>query len=94
MYLHIGGETTVSVKNIIAIMDMETSTTAKSTREFLKVVEEEGFVMNVSDDLPKSYVICEENGRSRVYISPISSATLLKRADLKSLNNLGGANNE
>ena len=31
-------------------------------------------VINVSfEDLPKSYVICSENGKRKVYISPVSS---------------------
>lgn len=80
MYLHLGQEVVVSVKNVIAIFDMETTTISKITKEFLMVAEEEGFIVNVSDDLPKSYVICEIDGKSTIYISPISSSTLYKRA--------------
>ena len=42
--------------------------------------EQEGRVVAVSDELPKSAVVCEEEGRTTVYISQISSQTLLKRA--------------
>lgn len=81
MYLHLGGDTVVAMKDIIAIFDLDLTTTSKITREFLHVAEEEGFVINVSDDLPKSYILTENNNESRVYISPISAATLLKRAN-------------
>lgn len=61
-------------------MDLDTSTVSKISREFLDKVQREDTVITVSDeDLPKSYIVCEENGKNTVYISPISSSTLLKR---------------
>ena len=82
MYLHLGGDTVIAMKDVIAIFDLDLTTTSKITREFLQVAEEEGFVINVSDDdLPKSYILTQNNNESRVYISPISAATLLKRAN-------------
>ena len=81
MYVHLGGETVILQKDIIAIFDLELTSISKITREFLQVAEEEGFVENVSDDdLPKSYVLAQNDNESKVYISPISAATLLKRA--------------
>ncbi len=81
MYVHLGGDTVVLQKDIIAIFDLELTSISKITREFLHVAEEEGFVVNVSEDLPKSYVLTESDNESRVYISPISAATLFKRAN-------------
>lgn len=80
MYLHLGGETVVKMSDVIAIMDLDVTSTSKITREFLAIAEEEGFVINVSEDLPKSYVLAEIGGKSRMFVSPISSATLRKRA--------------
>ena len=37
MFLHIGGDYVVSLRNIIAIMDLETTTISKDTKEFLKI---------------------------------------------------------
>ena len=79
MYLHLGQDVSVSSKNIIGIMDLESTSMSKISREFLKIIEEEGFVRNVSEDIPKSYVICEIDGKSVVYITNISSRTLEKR---------------
>lgn len=81
MYVHLGGDTVVLQKDIVAILDLELTSISKITREFLHVAEEEGFVVNVSTELPKSYIITEYDNESRVYISPISAATLLKRAN-------------
>lgn len=81
MFLHLGGDIVIPIKDVIAIFDLDITTISKITREFLHVAEEEGFVVNVSEDLPKSYVLAETEGKSKVYVSPISAATLLKRAN-------------
>lgn len=76
MYLHLGSDTVVNTKDIISIMDLESTSISKSSKEFLKVVEEEGFVKNVSQEIPKSFIICEVGGQSVVYITNISSKAL------------------
>ncbi|ACL74393.1 extracellular matrix regulator RemB [Ruminiclostridium cellulolyticum] len=80
MFLHIGGDVVIPIKNVIAIMDIDTTTISKDTREFLKVAEEEGFVKSISEDLPKSFIITETDKKSKIYLSPISSVTLQKRS--------------
>lgn len=79
MFLHIGGDVVIPVKNIIAILDIDTTTFSKDTKEFLKIAEEEGFVQSISYDLPKSFIITEVDKKSKIYLSPISSVTLHKR---------------
>ncbi len=79
MYLHLGCDTVVNTKNIISILDLESTSVSKFSKEFLKMVEEEGFVRNVSEEIPKSFVVCEENGQSVVYITNISTKTLSGR---------------
>lgn len=80
MYLHLGQDTVVDSKNIIGIFDMDTSTVSKISREFLNKAQKEGKVINVTYELPKSYVVCNENGEIKVYISQLSSSTLENRA--------------
>ena len=85
MYLHIGSDCMIHSDDIIAIFDFENTTTSKITREFLSEKEREDYIINVSEgDLPKSFIVTDYIGNSKVYISPISSATLLKR--LSSMN--------
>ena len=81
MFLHLGNDYIVFKKDIIAVLDFETTTVSKITREFLRVSEEEGFIINVSDEVPKSFIITETKGQSRIYISNIASSTLLKRLE-------------
>lgn len=80
MFLHIGGDVVIPVKNIIAIFDIESTTISKDTKEFLTIAEEEGFIESISEDLPKSFIITETDKKSKIYLSPISSVTLQKRA--------------
>lgn len=80
MYLHLGQDTVVAFDEIIGIFDLDTSTVSKITRDYLKRAETAGRVVNVSMELPKSFTVCKDvQGKITVYISQISSSTLLKR---------------
>ena len=81
MYIHLGSDTVVNMKHVIGIFDMESTSISRITREFLATAEEEVFVVNVSEDVPKSYVVCEVDGRPVIYISQISTSTLTKRSN-------------
>jgi ribosomal protein S8 len=80
MFLHIGGDVVIPMRNVIAVFDIESTTISKDTKEFLKIAEEEGFIESISDDLPKSFIITETDKKSKIYLSPISSVTLQKRS--------------
>ena len=80
MYLHLGQDLVVRASQVVAIFDLENATIAKTTRVFLARAEKAGQVVNVTSDLPKSFVLCEEGGQVRVYITQVSSSTLRKRA--------------
>ena len=78
MYIHLGQDTVVKKESIIGIFDMDTSTVSGITRNFLNLAEKQGRVVNVSFELPKSFVVCSENGKLTVYISQLSPTTLEK----------------
>lgn len=79
MYLHLGQDTVVKESEILGIFDLDTSTISKHTRDFLAKSEKAGNVINVSDELPKSFILCSGKKGDRLYISQLSSKTLLKR---------------
>ena len=81
MYLHLGAETAVRTEDILAICDLDNTSASHITRSYLRAAEQAGEVMNVADDLPKSFVVCAEGGKKRVYLSQLNTATLLKRAE-------------
>lgn len=82
MFLHLGQNTVISQDDIIGIFDLDNTTVSKKTRDFLAKKEKEGRVVNVSYELPKSFVICEDKNKEiTVYITQISTSTLIKRAE-------------
>ena len=82
MYLHLGSNISVPLDDIIGIFDLDNTSTSKTTRAFLRAAEEEGMVITVEGDLPKSLVVCCPRGNwQRVYLSPLASSTLLGRLE-------------
>lgn len=80
MYIHLGQDTVVRKSDIIGIFDLDTATVSKRTRDYLARAEKAGRVVNVSSELPKSFIVCQKNNEQIIYISQLSSATLLKRS--------------
>ena len=79
MYLHLGEKVMVLDSQILGIFDIDNTTVMKSTRYYLTLAEKTHRVINVSYELPKSFVVTQEKGEIKIYISPISPQTLLKR---------------
>ncbi|MCI5810197.1 MAG: DUF370 domain-containing protein [Clostridiales bacterium] len=76
MYLHLGADTVVRTRDIVAVFDMDRATVNATSRKFLAAAEKKKKVVNVSDDLPKSFVVCTDG---RVLISAVSSQTIARR---------------
>ena len=83
MYLHLGQDTVVEKADVIGIFDLDTSTVAKNTRNYLANSEKQKRVVSVSWELPRSFTVCAgaDGENERIYLSPLSPATLEKRAD-------------
>ena len=79
MYLHLGQDTLIKIKDIIGIFDMDKATVSKRSRNYLAAKEKVGKVYNVATDLPKSFIVCNPDGEEVVYISQLSPQTLRKR---------------
>jgi extracellular matrix regulatory protein B len=76
MYIHIGGEYSVSDKYIIGIFDLDNTTGQPSaTIDFLNRKEQADALEVVSPEIPRSFVVTLD----RVYVTPISPATLRRR---------------
>ena len=82
MYLHLGQSVVVPHKNILGIFDLDNSSWAFKTREFLERAEQADRVVPIGDDLPRSFVLVgDESGPPTVYISPLSPVALLRRME-------------
>ena len=54
---------------------------SKHTRALIASMEKAGRVQSIFEDLPKSCILCEEGGVRTLYISQLSTATLLRRSE-------------
>ncbi len=87
MFIHIGDNIAIPLKGIVGVFDLEGTTITGSTRDFLKIAEEEGFVTTVSGKMPRSFIVSEQNKQSAVYVTPISVSTIKKRINFWFTNN-------
>ena len=79
MYLPIGGDMAVRDRAIVGVFDLDNCSYEKRSREFLTRAEQNGEVVAVSDELPKSFILTAEYGLNRVYLVQFNSATIEKR---------------
>lgn len=87
MFLHLGGDYNIPIKDIVIIIDVESTLKSKYSRTFFELSEEKGVVIKVNQQEPKSMIITQftkkgidTKPKTIIYYSPISSLTLLKRA--------------
>ena len=86
MYLHIGASVVIPEQDVLGIFDLDNTTSSRITRNFLAQAQQAGQVIPVGEDLPKSILLCrDKGGKVKVYLSQLSTATLLKRMELGSL---------
>ena len=81
MYLHIGNNYSVDIRDIVGIFDIENTTVEKCTQILLARAEKEKHCVYTTYEMPKSFVITVKNGTERIYISQLSASTLRKRME-------------
>ena len=81
MYLHLGQNVVVPEADVIGIFDLDNTTGSIITRKFLGYAEKAGSVINVSDELPRSFIVSEKDKEITVYLSQLSPQTLNKRSE-------------
>lgn len=85
MYLHLGQNVMVRNQDVIGVFDLDNTTWSFRTRRFLERAEQEGRVIAVGDDLPRSFVLIDDgSGTQTVYITALSSAALSARGSRNS----------
>lgn len=76
MYIHLGNNYIISAKNIVAILNLEPPV-SEDIHDIMEIARSEKNLTNISEKgKEKSMIVCDD----QVYLSPISSTTLYKRA--------------
>lgn len=81
MYLNIGNNLSVDIRDVIGIFDLENTTVEKCTKLLLDRAVKEKKCVYINYEMPKSFVITVRNGIEKVYISPLLASTLRKRME-------------
>ena len=79
MYLNVGGDVIIDDHDVIGIFDLDKTTVFKVNRNYLSTMEKRGKIVNVTEKLPKSFLLCMSDKDEVVYVSHLLSSTLLKR---------------
>ena len=82
MYLSIGNDMAVRDGSIIGIFDLDQCTCSRRGKDYLRLASGEGAVLDVSGDIPRSFVVADHPyHRQIVYLSQLSPAALQRRAE-------------
>ena len=86
MFIHLGQNEIVPSRRVIGIFDLDKCSYSKRTREYLSAADKEGVVLDISGDIPKSFVVCDHPYHPQiVYLSQLNSTTLQKRVESSEL---------
>ena len=72
MFLHLGQNEIVPSRRVIGIFDLDKCSYSKRTREYLSAADKEGVVLDISGDIPKSFVLTAD----AVYLASLAPASL------------------
>ena len=81
IYLHLGKGWVVNTEEIMGIFDLDICSQSHLTRKYLSMAEKAGQVVNASEDIPKSFVVCWDGKKRTLYLCQMAAATLLRRTE-------------
>ncbi len=94
MILHIGSDEYIALSDIVMILDLRSIGEDPENLAFLKSFSQEPLKNLNPGGHFKSVILTEEGEDRKVYFSPISSATLLKRAEENQYRSIFNAESE
>lgn len=83
MFVHIGKSVSVDEKEIIGIFDIENASISGDTKQFLKNMQLEMKTVSLCDDLPKTFILCDNSFTDTVYITQLSPEVTKRRIEEK-----------
>ena len=81
-YLHLGRGAVVDTADVVGIFDLDITSQSHLTRKYLAAAEKAGQVeAAAAEELPKSFVVCERDGKRLLVLSQMAAATLRRRVE-------------
>ena len=84
MYLHVGNNQNIRIKDIIGIFDADTATVSSITKKYLSEADAKKCVGFASEEIPKSFVLYKDKKKDCFFIcfSQLSTAALCGRMEM------------
>ena len=79
MIIHIGDNISLLEKDILLILDKNSVELSKDNKNIINNLIDNGMLINSIDSDIKSYIIVQKEDKCKLYVSNISSVSLLNR---------------
>ena len=81
MYLHVGNNQNIRIRDIVGIFDADTATVSSVTKKYIKNASAKARVVFASEEIPKSFVLYRDRRKNCYCIcfSQLSTASLVGR---------------
>ena len=85
MYLHVGNNQNIRIRDIVGIFDADTATVSSVTKKYIKQASRSSRVVFASEEIPKSFVLYRDRRKNCYCIcfSQLSTASLEGRILMK-----------
>ena len=83
MYLHVGNNQNIRIRDIVGIFDADTATVSAITKKYIKEADGAGSVRFASEEIPKSFVLYRDRRKQKYHVclSQLSTASLCGRVE-------------
>lgn len=83
MYLHVGNNQNIRIKDIIGIFDADTATVSAVTKKYLSDADHKKSVKFASEEIPKSFVLYKDHKKKSygICFSQLSTSSLCGRVE-------------
>ena len=81
MYLQLGKEKVIRKDSVVGIFDLDITSQSHITRKFLSGAEKQGMVVNTAEDIPNSFLVCEEARKTNVFLVQAGTQSVYKKLE-------------
>ena len=82
MFLHVGNNKNIRIKNVIGIFDMDNTTVSAITRKYLTGKQKQGLVESAMEEIPKSFILYLDGNEYKICFSQLSTSALMGRTEM------------
>ena len=79
MFLHVGNNKNIRIRDIIGIFDTDNATLSPITRQYLTRAEKNGMLDAARQEIPKSFVLYRTKEGCKICFSQLSASSLWGR---------------